>query len=334
MSHAVPDHAAPETEQFLADLVDELTRRVQAGEVIDVEQVAGEHPGRADAIRRLLPTLELLGELGFAADGGAAAGGRAGAALGDARRLPHPPRGGPGRHGGRVRGRADLAGPPGGPQGAAVRRRRSTPASSSGSGPRPRRRPQLHHTNIVPVYAVGCERGVHYYAMQFIEGQTLAAVDRRASRQLVRAAKPAPVADLGPRTSAGRAGRHRGRRPGRTGPPPGDQADRLVPAGILRRAVAAARAGPADVPVTPGRSAATIRAAAPSSARRPSWASRPPRRSSTPIGLGDPPPRHQAGQPAARRARQPLGHRLRPGPAPERYRPDADRRPAGDARAT
>src|SRR5206468_5438911 len=35
---------------------------------------------------------------------------------------------------------------------------------------------QLHHTNIVPVFAVGCERGVHYYAMQFIEGQTLAHV--------------------------------------------------------------------------------------------------------------------------------------------------------------
>ena len=33
---------------------------------------------------------------------------------------------------------------------------------------------QLHHTHIVPVYSVGCERGVHYYAMQFIEGQTLA----------------------------------------------------------------------------------------------------------------------------------------------------------------
>jgi serine/threonine protein kinase len=32
----------------------------------------------------------------------------------------------------------------------------------------------LHHTNIVPVYAVGCERGVHYYAMQFIDGRTLA----------------------------------------------------------------------------------------------------------------------------------------------------------------
>src|ERR671923_1694600 len=32
----------------------------------------------------------------------------------------------------------------------------------------------LHHEHIVPVYAVGCERGVHYYAMQFIDGLTLA----------------------------------------------------------------------------------------------------------------------------------------------------------------
>src|SRR5262249_3841139 len=32
----------------------------------------------------------------------------------------------------------------------------------------------LHHEHIVPVHAVGCERGVHFYAMQFIDGQTLA----------------------------------------------------------------------------------------------------------------------------------------------------------------
>jgi serine/threonine protein kinase len=31
----------------------------------------------------------------------------------------------------------------------------------------------LHHTHIVSVHAVGCERGVHYYAMQFIDGRTL-----------------------------------------------------------------------------------------------------------------------------------------------------------------
>jgi serine/threonine protein kinase len=37
----------------------------------------------------------------------------------------------------------------------------------------------LHHTNIVPVYAVGSERGVHYYAMQLIEGQNLAELVRQ-----------------------------------------------------------------------------------------------------------------------------------------------------------
>ncbi len=32
----------------------------------------------------------------------------------------------------------------------------------------------LHHPHIVPVFAVGCDRGVHYYAMQLIEGLSLA----------------------------------------------------------------------------------------------------------------------------------------------------------------
>jgi serine/threonine protein kinase len=34
----------------------------------------------------------------------------------------------------------------------------------------------LHHQNIVPVYAVGAERGVHFYAMQLIDGQNFATV--------------------------------------------------------------------------------------------------------------------------------------------------------------
>jgi tetratricopeptide (TPR) repeat protein len=43
----------------------------------------------------------------------------------------------------------------------------------------------LHHTNIVPIHAVGCERGVHYYAMQFIDGHTLAQLihERRSLEQ-------------------------------------------------------------------------------------------------------------------------------------------------------
>ena len=42
---------------------------------------------------------------------------------------------------------------------------------------------QLHHSHIVPVYAVGCERSVHYYAMQLIEGRSLAEVIRLLRRE-------------------------------------------------------------------------------------------------------------------------------------------------------
>jgi tetratricopeptide (TPR) repeat protein/serine/threonine protein kinase len=42
---------------------------------------------------------------------------------------------------------------------------------------------QLHHTHIVPVHAVGYERGVHYYAMQYIAGQSLAMVIEELRRQ-------------------------------------------------------------------------------------------------------------------------------------------------------
>src|SRR5262249_4498869 len=37
---------------------------------------------------------------------------------------------------------------------------------------------RLHHTHIVPVYGVGEQDGIHYYAMQYIEGQPLDAVIR------------------------------------------------------------------------------------------------------------------------------------------------------------
>jgi hypothetical protein len=41
----------------------------------------------------------------------------------------------------------------------------------------------LHHTNIVPVYAVGTERGVHFYAMQMIDGQNIAALIQELRRE-------------------------------------------------------------------------------------------------------------------------------------------------------
>ena len=48
----------------------------------------------------------------------------------------------------------------------------------------------LHHPHIVPVYAVGCERGVHFYAMQFIEGQSLAGVIGESKKESEGRAKP------------------------------------------------------------------------------------------------------------------------------------------------
>src|SRR5262249_29248950 len=51
----------------------------------------------------------------------------------------------------------------------------------------------LHHGSIVPVFFVGCERGVHYYAMQLIDGLTLAQVIdrlRRAEQQQEAEAPP------------------------------------------------------------------------------------------------------------------------------------------------
>ena len=41
---------------------------------------------------------------------------------------------------------------------------------------------RLHHTNIVPIFAVGSERGVQYYAMQFIDGRSLADVQAGVER--------------------------------------------------------------------------------------------------------------------------------------------------------
>jgi serine/threonine protein kinase len=41
----------------------------------------------------------------------------------------------------------------------------------------------LHHEHIVPVYFVGCERGVHFYAMQYIEGLSLAAIITQLRQQ-------------------------------------------------------------------------------------------------------------------------------------------------------
>ena len=57
---------------------------------------------------------------------------------------------------------------------------------------------RLHHTNIVPVFEVGQDGEVRYYAMQFIQGQSLdAVIDElrrlRGRSPAVRGNRPAPA---------------------------------------------------------------------------------------------------------------------------------------------
>jgi serine/threonine protein kinase/WD40 repeat protein len=60
----------------------------------------------------------------------------------------------------------------------------------------------LHHTNIVPVFGVGEDAGLHYYAMQFIQGQSLDCVLqelrllRRAKGRTPLDNEPPPASDL------------------------------------------------------------------------------------------------------------------------------------------
>src|SRR6266404_7909116 len=62
---------------------------------------------------------------------------------------------------------------------------------------------QLHHTNIVPVYGVGCARGVHYYAMQYIEGQALASLIQELRCQGGRETSTEPAPDRSGNALAG-----------------------------------------------------------------------------------------------------------------------------------
>jgi serine/threonine protein kinase/Flp pilus assembly protein TadD len=182
------------TPDALADLVEELTARLQAGEPIDPAAVLRDHPDHADQLARLLPALELLADLSRTGGGSAPFGGWGadppplGGTLGDFRILGEVGRGGMG-----VVYEAEQI---------ALRRRvalKVLPFAATLDARQLQRfkneaqaAAQLHHPNIVPVYGVGCERGVHYYAMQFIDGRSLAELIEGLRRG---PGRPAPAAE-------------------------------------------------------------------------------------------------------------------------------------------
>ena len=95
-----------------------------------------------------------------------------------------------------------------------VKTRKRWPASVV----RPRSAAQLHHTNIVPVFEVGKDGDVSYYAMQFIQGQGLDLVIDELRRLNDRSQTP----EIGPAAERGR--REIPVSATATAPPPGEGA--------------------------------------------------------------------------------------------------------------
>lgn len=162
-------------EALLGQAADEFTQQLAQGERPSVEEYAERYPRIASIIRQVLPALEVM-PTPFADSASAAEAASASAAaigvLGDFRINREIGRGGMGvvyeaeqislsrRVALKVLSFAALL-----DQRHLQRFRNEALAAA-----------QLHHTNIVPVLSVGSERGVHYYAMQYIEGHPLSAV--------------------------------------------------------------------------------------------------------------------------------------------------------------
>jgi serine/threonine protein kinase len=165
--------------RVLAELVEQVSQRIEAGELVDLEAYCRDYPEQAEQLRQLVPALQVLNDLSGhppvipRTDGPADSAALAAAGtLGDFRIVREVGRGGMGvvyeaeqismgrRVALKVLPFAAVMDP-------RHLQRFKNEARAAGS---------LQHPHIVPVHFVGGERGVHYFAMQFIEGQTLAAL--------------------------------------------------------------------------------------------------------------------------------------------------------------
>ena len=197
--------------QILDDLLAEISDKLHAGESVDLEDYVRRYPECAQPLRQMLPAMQALADLGLSAiretsaaprpDGGDAVSG----CLGDFRILREIGRGGMGvvyeAEQVSLRRRVALKVLPF----AALLDRRQLQRFQNEA----QAAAALEHPNVVNILSVGCERGVHYYAMQLIEGQTLAQVIeelRQHAGPRVAADEPQQVSQLTQDLVAGRFG--------------------------------------------------------------------------------------------------------------------------------
>lgn len=169
-------------ESLVAEAADEFLECVERGEQPDVAEFAGRFPEIAGILRELLPAVRSIHD----STGGTqapAVGGLSGpeidGRLGDFRLIREVGRGGMG-----VVYEAEQI---------SLGRRVALKVLPLAAALDPRQLQRfrleaqaaahLHHSHIVSIFSVGCERGVYYYAMQFVDGRTLAEVIAECRRQ-------------------------------------------------------------------------------------------------------------------------------------------------------
>jgi hypothetical protein len=198
----------------LEDLIEAATDRLRSGRPVDPDDLAAGRPDLAAELRELLPALQVLAGLSASAGGPTESCSPLGGTLRDFRILREVGRGGMG-----VVYEAEQI---------SLNRRVALKVLPFAATMDPRHlqrfkneamaAAQLHHPHIVPVHAVGSERGVHYFAMQFIDGQPLSALIGRLQKDSGKGSAPAPAAPArnGPRLTHRRTARRRQRshRPG------------------------------------------------------------------------------------------------------------------------
>lgn len=168
-----------DTSSALDRIVDEIARDMQAGRSVNVEDFICDHPEFAEPLRRLIPSMRALADLGHSVPGTPPPVGSGqdrskydDGLLGDYRIVGEIGRGGMGvvyeaeqvslsrRVALKVLPFAAVL------DERQIKRFRNEALAAA----------QLDHPHIVNVYGVGCERSVHFYAMKLVEGQSLAAV--------------------------------------------------------------------------------------------------------------------------------------------------------------
>jgi len=174
-------------QECLEEVVNEICDRLQMGEAVDIDRLAEAYPELSEQLRSLYPTLLAVSSLnpqGHSGELSPSVGSNGdNELLGDFRIIRQIGRGGMGivyeaqqrsinrRVALKILPLAALV-----DQRALHRFRNEVTAIAT-----------LQHPHIVSVYAVGEERGIHYFAMQLIHGQSLAAVinelRERASRE-------------------------------------------------------------------------------------------------------------------------------------------------------